>query len=192
MTREEKQNRVLDLFEQVTMGSVLRNKCPDWLMRPGKTECGELWHQVCDGYSRLTGLELPTTMPPRERRFLDAIWTDAHGQQRVIEYDEEQHFNRYRETTFHSYPETSSLAYDMSTWASRCKTHEVIRGGGFSKPKPPLFPMELGRNYQRAFRDMLADLLPPVHGWQPTMRIGHFEVESWMDDRSAQECKRQL
>jgi hypothetical protein len=59
-------------------------------------------------------------------------------------------------------------------------THEVIRGGNFSKPKPPLFPMNGGRNYQRAFRDMLADVLPPARGWEPTIRIAHFEVVAWL------------
>lgn len=36
-----------------------------------------------------------------------------------------------------------------------------------------------GRHRQRAFRDALADLLPPLHGFGPTIRIGHFEVERW-------------
>lgn len=49
-------------------------------------------------------------------------------------------------------------------------------GGGFGKPKPPLFPGEGGRHRQRAFRDALADLLPPVHGWLPTIRISDTEV----------------
>ena len=33
------------------------------------------------------------------------------------------------------------------------------------------------RHRQRAFRDALADLLPALHGFGPTIRIGHFEVE---------------
>ena len=55
-----------------------------------------------------------------------------------------------------------------------------LEGGGFGKPKPPLVPAEHGRHAQRAFRDMLADLLPPEHGWQPTLRIGYFEVSAWI------------
>jgi hypothetical protein len=41
-----------------------------------------------------------------------------------------------------------------------------------------------GRHRERAFRDPLADLLPPLHGFGPTIRIGHFEVQrrAWTDD----------
>jgi hypothetical protein len=39
-----------------------------------------------------------------------------------------------------------------------------------------LFPGEGGRHRQRAFRDALADLLPPVHDWLPTIRISDTEV----------------
>jgi hypothetical protein len=131
-------------------------------------------------------------MPDKEWRSLDAIWTDDRGRPRVVEFDEAQHFNRYREATFRSYPENSSVAFDASVWASRCRTHEEIRGGNFSAPRPPLFPMEKGRNYQRAFRDMLADLLPSIYGWQPTLRIGHFEVESWLDNGDGRERMREL
>jgi hypothetical protein len=39
-----------------------------------------------------------------------------------------------------------------------------------------LFPGAGGRHRQRAFRDALADLLPPEHGWHPTVRISDSEV----------------
>ena len=39
-----------------------------------------------------------------------------------------------------------------------------------------------GGHRQRAFRDALADLLPPVHGFGPTIRIGYFQVEGWIWD----------
>lgn len=35
---------------------------------------------------------------------------------------------------------------------------------------------EGGRHWQRAFRDALADLLPLVHDWLPTIRISDTEV----------------
>lgn len=184
---KEEQNRVLDLVERVTGDILKREVCPGWLMRPGMAECGQDWKTIEDTYQLLTGLALPREMPPRERRRLDAVWKLSSGRQRVIEYDEGQHFNQFRKTTLQSYPDVLALAYDKASWASRCSTHEDIRGGGFSKPRPPLFPMAGGRNYQRAFRDMLADVLPPAHGWDPTVRIGHFEVESWLYGYDAEE-----
>ena len=39
---------------------------------------------------------------------------------------------------------------------------------------------------------MLADLLPPEHGWKPTLRIGDFEVLGWVYTRDAEARMREL
>lgn len=36
-----------------------------------------------------------------------------------------------------------------------------------------------------AYRDALADLLPAVHGWLPTLRIADFEAKVWIYERGA-------
>jgi hypothetical protein len=59
-------------------------------------------------------------------------------------------------------------------------------------PKPPLFPLEDGRHRQRAYRDALADLLPAVHGWLPTLRIADFEVAEWIYRPGARRRMEQL
>lgn len=66
------------------------------------------------------------------------------------------------------------------------------RRGGFGKPKPPLFPREGGRHRQRAFRDALCDILPPKHGFLPTLRIADFEVQEWLQTPNAPERMRAL
>ncbi len=48
-----------------------------------------------------------------------------------------------------------------------------------------LFPEAGGRHLQRAFRDALADLVPPEHGWAPTLRIAYWEVEPWLEREDA-------
>jgi hypothetical protein len=68
------------------------------------------------------------------------------------------------------------VAFPIDGWIDQSNKKAKLEGGGFGKPKPPLCPAEHGRHAQRAFRDMLADLLPPEHGLQPTLRIGDFEV----------------
>jgi hypothetical protein len=45
--------------------------------------------------------------------------------------------------------------------------------------------MTNGRHRQRAFRDCLADLLPAIHGFGPTIRIADFEVEDWISSPDA-------
>ncbi|MFE9173438.1 hypothetical protein ACFYNZ_28900 [Streptomyces kebangsaanensis] len=79
--------------------------------------------------------------------------------------------------TLEHYPAGVKLGFDASQWLARSRALSGRkRGGGFGKPKPPLFPGDGGRHRQRAFRDALADLLPSVHGWLPTIRISDIEV----------------
>ena len=57
---------------------------------------------------------------------------------------------------------------------------------------PQLARHEDGRHRQRAYRDALADLLPAVHGWLPTLRIADFEVVEWIYGRGARRRMEQL
>lgn len=170
----------------------MEESTPDWLMRPGRAECKRRWPLVRRIYSELTGLELPEEMPVRERRQLDAILIKRGQPPRVLEVDEKQHFNEFRATTLRAYPTSVRLALPKRAWIGRSEAKRRLEGGGFGRPKPPLFPGEGGRHRQRAFRDALADILPPAHGWAPTLRIGHFEVEDWIYGSQAKAQMRKL
>lgn len=165
---------------------------PSWLLRPAALECGGQWETVCSIYGELTGLELPEAMPPRETRRVDAVLDTGDGQPRILEVDETQHFNRYRAMTLRHYPPEAQVAFPVESWIEQSEKKAKLKGGGFGKPKPPLFPAEYGRHAQRAFRDMLADLLPLEHGWEPTLRIGDFEVLGWIYIRDAEARMRDL
>lgn len=179
------QNAVIDLIEQVTEGEIERNKTsPWWLNRPGKIECGKHWPLVCEIYTDLTGLKLPEQMPPRERRRVDGILKCGFDQ-RIVEVDESQHFNMYRGITLCHYTEDVPLAFDRAIWIEKSQAEPRQKSGGWAKPRPPLFPGDGGRHKQRAFRDALADILPPANGFLPTLRIAHFEVEPWIKTEGA-------
>jgi hypothetical protein len=75
--------------------------------------------------------------------------------------------------------------FDREVWRQRSEVATKLRGGGFGRPCPPLFPGQGGRHLQRAYRDALADLLPSVHGWGPTLRIADFEVSDLLNDDDA-------
>jgi hypothetical protein len=137
-------------------------------------------------------MELPEVMPPRERRAVDAIMGGRGLPFRVIEVDEAQHFNPFRATTLRLYPKDADIAFPVRSWIMHSDTGRMVSGGGWAAPKPPLFPMEGGRHRQRAFRDALADLLPGVNGWAPTLRIASFEVEEWLWGRTAPSRMREL
>jgi hypothetical protein len=176
----ELQRAVLKLVHEIHGGTALDT--PDWLMRPGRIDCGRRWTLVREIYAELTGLELPDTMPPRERRQVDLVLQKRGRAPRIIEVDERQHFNRFRATTLRAYPRSLRVAFPKRIWIDACERKSRLEGGGFGVAKPPLFPGQDGRHRQRAFRDMLADVLPPSHGWLPTLRIADFEVRDWINE----------
>ena len=180
----ELEKEVLNLVRQV-LGGTIEQTTPEWLMRAGRTECGSRWSLICSIYLELTNQELPITMPPRESRRLDGILKSAEFAPRIIEVDEIQHFNRYRAATLRLYPQSTALAFDPKLWIERSEAKVRLEGGGFGKPKPPLFDLEWGRHRQRAFRDALCDILPPDHGFLPTLKIAYFEVEGWLNATDA-------
>lgn len=189
MARGEPQATVTALVARILKAEF--EQTPEWLMRPSESDCGQHWSLVCSIYSDLTGLRLPKIMPPRERRRVDAVLR-VDGKSRILEVDETQHFNAYRATTLRNYPADAKVAFPVQRWIDECEKKTRLEGGGFGRPKPPLFPAEHGRHMQRAFRDMLADLLPPEHDFDPTLRIAYFEVPGWLHGGEAEGRMRQL
>lgn len=189
----ELQARVLEVMSKSLRREVYGGPTPAWLQRPGPEECGELWPLVRRIYRRLTGLQLPAAMPPRERREVDGMIGGLGSPWRLVEVDEAQHFNEFRAMTLSLYPEQVPLGFPKEVWLEASRHGRLIGPPGYWRPKPPLFPMDGGRHRQRAFRDALADLLPPLHGFAPTVRIGDFEVIPWIwDERGAPARLRRL
>lgn len=183
MTREL-QDRVLAVLEQATRRKVYRDRTPEWLQRPGREDCGSRWRLIRRIYSKLSdGLVLPDEMPARESRAIDGAIGGRGRPYQLVEVDESQHFNDHRSTALGMYPADVPLGFPRGTWIKAGKGQISSAGGGWGAPKPPLFPMAGGRHRQRAFRDALADLLPDLYGYGPTIRIADFEVEPWIWDQ---------
>lgn len=183
----ELERRVVELVHSIYGGQL--GSTPEWLIRPGPAECGQHWSLVQRIYRELTGGELPEVMPARERRHLDAVLVKRGRPPRILEVDETQHFNEFRATTLRAYPKRLALGYPKKVWLQRSEAKKRLEGGGFAKPRPPLFPGPGGRHRQRAFRDALADIVPLVHGWLPTLRVADFEVAAWI---YAPDAKRRM
>ena len=158
---------------------------PAWLMHPGSVECCRQWPLAQEIYQALTGRLLPDTMPPRERRKVDGVFHGSSVRPFIFELDEKQHFNEFRATTLRLYPETIRLGFSKENWIDFCVQKRKLEGGGFAKPKPPLFPGDNGRHRQRAFRDALADILPQEYDFAPTLRLADSEVHDWIFEPGA-------
>ena len=180
----EFEHRVVEVIQRLLGASL--GTTPDWLIRPGRDECLCEWDRISAIYTALTDLELPAVMRSVERRTVDAVLiTDRCT--RILEVDEEQHFNQFRAATFECYPDPASIAFDWREWHRLSRHKTRLEGGGFAKEKPPLFPGINGRHKQRAFRDALCDLVPPLHGYAPTLRINSYEARAWIFDPNASE-----
>ena len=112
-----------------------------------------------------------------ERRTVEAALVFG-GSRRILEVDEEQHFNQFRAITLRHYAGDVRVAFDTKRWLEQCDAKTRLEGGGFAAPRPPLFPGLNRRHRQRAFRDALRDLVPTEHGYAPTLRIGAFEIRA--------------
>jgi len=170
------QNTAIELIEAAT-GRAVERQTPGWLLRPGRVECAGQWALIQDIYQALTGLSLPDEMPPRERRRVDAILNGGSGP-RIVEIDETQHFNHHRRLTLALYPDDVAVGFDKAEWMARADREPTPRHGKWASARPPLFPGDGGRHRQRAFRDALADILPPLYGYAPTLRVADVEVEA--------------
>ena len=179
----ERERRVVSLVVEALEARVIPT--PAWLVRPGRDECGQQWSLMQELYSQLSpGLELPDVMRSVERRELDAV-LEHDGVVRVFEFDERQHFNRFRAQTLRQYAHVVPLAFDPDEWMRRSEQKARLEGGGWGAPRPPLFAGEHGRHRQRAFRDALVDVVPLEHGYAPTLRISEHEVAGWLSSADA-------
>lgn len=114
----------------------------------------------------------------------------------IFEFDELQHFTAYKMVALQNYPSDLKYGFDIKQYLLYCNIHKdkAIKKGppGYRKPKEE-FPFENGRAAQRAFFDSFRDLLPTLHGLNPTLRISEFEAaEIHVNNEQAKEKIRQI
>ena len=77
----------------------------------------------------------------------------------IVEFDESQHFTSPRKLALSVYANTHPLEFDARRWMELCEHHDA-------KDNDPRY-----RDEQRAWYDTLRDLVPPIMGLQPTVRL---------------------
>lgn len=77
----------------------------------------------------------------------------------LVEYDEAQHFTAPRAIALDGLPSGHPTAFDIKRWADLCRTTNA-------RDNDPVY-----RDEQRAWYDVLRDVLPEEHGLGPTSRL---------------------
>lgn len=156
-----------------------------WLSEPTRRGNERAWPPIECMYHRLASAQLLADRIPGQRRPDNILVLD--GVQHLLEIDGAQHINIHRAATLECYPADAAVGFPLEAWLVRCRRKQPGRSGGWARPCPPLFPMPGGRHRERALRDALADLLPPLHGFGPTVRLAAFEVARWISQPDAPE-----
>jgi hypothetical protein len=77
----------------------------------------------------------------------------------IVEFDESQHFTRPRLVSLSLYPGNLKLGFPLARWSDLCRRIDAM------DDKP------IDRDERRAWYDALRDLVPTIHGFEPTRRL---------------------
>ena len=77
----------------------------------------------------------------------------------ILEFDECQHFSQARLTALSLYPSDVKLGFPLDRWRQLCRDIDA-------RDDEPI-----DRDERRAWYDTLRDLVPALHGFEPTVRL---------------------
>lgn len=89
---------------------------------------------------------------------------------RFIEVDEVQHFTSFRSLALEIYPDETPLGFDLARYRQMCEELAPTADRFFASKAARGFGPG-GRQRQRAYHDSLRDLVVPVMGAPPVIRI---------------------
>ncbi len=170
---------IIALLEQTLEITAEKRAQFEWLRnKPAPEYFGDLYDKIMELYGEFNGDWHGTVAKADGYLTPDAYFPEPYNF--IFEFDELQHFTKYRELTFKYYSEKIPLAYETDKYMSFCKEyHEaaLAKGPDRFRRRTSDFPYKNGRAAQRAFFDTFRDWLPPRHGLNPTIRLAEFEVK---------------
>ncbi len=170
---------IIALLEQTLEISAEKRAQFEWLRnKPYPEYVGNLYDKLMHLYGELNGDWQGTEAKADGYLTPDAYFPEPYNF--IFEFDELQHFTKYRELTFKYYSENIPLAYEPDKYVTFCKEHHqaaLAKGPDRFRRHTADFPYVNGRAAQRAFFDTFRDWLPPQHGLNPTIRLAEFEVK---------------
>jgi hypothetical protein len=118
------------------------------------TSVGDALRRICDGLMGLRGhldFVKSVQVPPCDFYILNPPF--------VLEFDESQHFSHARLVSLSLYPPGFKSGFPLSRWKELCRVIDA------KDDEPP------DRDERRAWYDTLRDLIPPLHSFNPTVRL---------------------
>ena len=169
---------IIALVEEVLGVPAQRRAKFDWLInKPLATHFGEYYPMIIDIFDQMGGDQRGLSAKAEGHLMPDAYFPPPYHL--IFEFDELQHFTAFRRQTLEFYPEALPLAFERRKYLQFCveyQTSAIQKGTERFRRKTADFPFVNGRAAQRAFFDTFRDVLPPLHGLRPTLRLAEFEV----------------
>ena len=97
----------------------------------------------------------------------------------IVEFDESQHFSRSRLCALALYPTIWQWGFSVSHWRELCRRIDA-------RDDTPA-----DRDERRAWYDTMRDLVPPLHGFRPTVRL-YAETYPWCSLDAARAGRKQF
>jgi hypothetical protein len=171
----DRQKLIVDIVGTVLCEKAHSNISFDWLINKHTQEhFGKYFTTIDKIFTFLNGDKKAS-----ESKRTMALNCDAYfgGQYNFIfEFDEYQHFSSARLKTFDFYSTDLKMNFNINQWRKLCISHKD-KADKYRKAKTTTdFNFAGGRTVQRAYLDCFRDILPKLHGLQPTVRINEFEV----------------
>lgn len=170
---------IIALLEQALEITVEKRAQFEWLRnKPSREYFGDSYQKIMDLYEEFNGDWQRTVEKADGYLTPDAYLPEPYNF--IFEFDELQHFTKYRALTFKYYSEEIPLAYETEEYVSFCNEYHVAalaKGPDRFRRRTADFPYKNGRAAQRAFFDTFRDWLPSLNGLNPTVRVSEFEVK---------------
>ena len=169
---------IIALVEEALGATAEKRAQFEWLRnKPCREHFGDYYNILMELYDELGGDWEGTSAKTDGFLTPDAYFPEPYHF--IFEFDELQHFTRFREQTLRFYPEDIPLAYASEKYLKFCYQYHaaaLAKGPERFRRRTADFPYVNGRAAQRAFFDTFRDWLPPQHGLNPTVRLAEFEV----------------
>jgi len=191
MATRDKQKLISMMLSKILSTDCQSNVNFEWLInKPLKDHFKNRYNSIMKIFSVLNGDITGLNSKHQMKLSPDAYFSNEWNF--IFEFDELQHFTKYKKAVLENYPDDLILGFDKKEYIRLCDKYQIeaLKKGppGYRKPKDE-FPFENGRAAQRAFFDAFRDFLPEMYDLNPTIRISEFEVRDILEDNPENRLK---